>query len=192
MIVLMVNIAPPIVTTDCLSILTAAISGSAAVMAANKKLAHIWARIAAILDGNVASLIEGELLIWMPAHGSMTTIGRAMKSYDRVVTAIDWRANRLADALAKSAVGKVSACINADKLLSAAELLVKHEAALVGVVTRAANEHVIEVTSAEGSVTKRSMRDSTGCKRARRSCARGSSSAGRAALGENVAAEGGG
>lgn len=167
MVTLMINITPPVVVTDCLAILTAAGTGSAQVIAANRKIGHIWSRIVAILDDDVASLVATRRLIWMPAHGPISAIGRSIKSNSRAVTAVDWRANRLADALAKSAIGHTSACVAAEKLLSRAEALVRHEAALVGVVTRAANAHVIEATCEDGRVTKRTVRDSTGCRRPR-------------------------
>ena len=45
----------------------------------------------------------------MPAHTSMHSIGVALRSDGIAVTAVDWRANRLADALAKAAVERVPA-----------------------------------------------------------------------------------
>ena len=47
------------------------------------------------------------LLTWIPAHGSASsTIGIALRSDGRQVSAVDWRANRLVDAAAKAAAAQ--------------------------------------------------------------------------------------
>ncbi len=65
----------------------------------------------------------------------MAAIGTLIKSDGRPVTVVEWRANRLADALAKAAVGDEKVCQVASELMSQAEALVRHEAAVVGAVT---------------------------------------------------------
>ena len=122
---LMVVLEPPRVITDCMSILSAAATGSACVTAPNKPLSQLWARIATILDADVSVLTTHGHLTWMRAHGGVTTIGRAYRSDGRSVSAADWRANRLADALAKAAVGIVPECVVAAKVLKTAEDLAR-------------------------------------------------------------------
>eukprot|EP00959_Pyramimonas_sp_CCMP1952_P404714 8481778-Pyramimonas_sp.AAC.1 len=61
-------------------------------------LAQVWSRISTVLDGDVAVLVTSGKLTWMPAHGTTAVIGTAPRSDGVAVTAVDWRANRLADA----------------------------------------------------------------------------------------------
>ena len=55
--------------------------------------------IAVILDNDITRL--SPYLTWMPAHISKGAIGTRKKSNHREVTAVDYRANRLVDLLAK-------------------------------------------------------------------------------------------
>jgi hypothetical protein len=71
---------PPHIVTDCLSLLRTAECGTASATAATRRLGGIWARIAASLDGNLASLVEGERLVWMPAHQTSADTARRVKS----------------------------------------------------------------------------------------------------------------
>jgi hypothetical protein len=127
----------------------------------------IWTMIAEAVDDDVATLISAKRLTWMPAHKSLAAAGHMLKSNNRPVTAIEWRANRLADVLAKSAAGEEIGCFAASRLLGTAEALVKHEAALAGAVTYAANHQLVSVLSPEGRLVNKTLRDSTGVKRAR-------------------------
>ena len=45
-------------------------------------------------------------VVWMPAHTAAGAIGSACDSKGRRVTALMWRANRLADGLAKQAAAR--------------------------------------------------------------------------------------
>ena len=47
--------------------------------------------------------LELQCLRWMPAHTAEGSIGRVTTSDGTMLTALEWRANRLVDALAKSA-----------------------------------------------------------------------------------------
>ena len=111
---------------DVVGALSAAVRARA--VDADRPLARVWTMIAAALDGDVSLLASGRALIWMPAHGPVSSIGHALKSDGQEVTAIDWRANRLADALAKSAIGDVR---------DGCEELVLREAAVLGACTAA-------------------------------------------------------
>ncbi len=167
LLVLSVAIVPPDIRTDCMSILTAAASGSAKATMPNKMLATLWERIGATLDDDVDTLITSHRLTWVPAHGPMTTIGRALRSDGQTLTAVDWRANRLADALAKRATGASHLCRQAQKVIRQAELLVAHECALLGVVTHAANNHSRVVTDPDGTVRRLTVRDAAALRRPR-------------------------
>ena len=108
----------------------------------------------------------------MPAHGAAATIGNALRSDGNVVTSIAWRGNRLADALAKAAIGIVPLCVAAEKLVATAETLVRHECAVLGASTHAANHHALVVTEASGLQRLNIARDSVGIKRTSTYCRR--------------------
>ena len=91
----------PKIKTDCLSILTSASAGNAAVTGHNKMLARVWNSIAAAVGDDVSVMVEAELWQWVPAHLTIAAVGHATAHSNRRLTIIDWRANRLVDALAK-------------------------------------------------------------------------------------------
>ena len=55
------------------------------------------------MDGNIATLVEDGQLVWMPAHQPLRAIDSETLSNGNLLTGVDWRANRLVDALAKMA-----------------------------------------------------------------------------------------
>jgi hypothetical protein len=97
------NPAVPRTITDCMEVCNALRGGRGAATAGNKRLARVWGRTFNALEDFTQE--DAQQLIWMPAHGSAGTVGVARKSDESRVTLIDWRANRLVDALAKSAAG---------------------------------------------------------------------------------------
>ncbi|CAK0827955.1 unnamed protein product [Prorocentrum cordatum] len=141
MLVLTIALRPPTIRTDCRALLTAAAAGTAQATQPTRMLAQVWSRVPTLVDGGISELVSAGKLTWMPAHGNQTVIGTAMRSDEHVVTAIDWRANRLADVLAKAAAGGPPPCGPASALFAIAERLVAHEAAVLGAVTCAANHH---------------------------------------------------
>ena len=78
-------------------------------------------------------------LRWMPSHTSLPALGHIRDSQGQLVTPLMWRANRLADALAKNAASPHRLPRWASKLVSDAATWTKHQLALLGVVTHAAN-----------------------------------------------------
>ena len=48
-------------------------------------------------------MLEDGKLVWMPAHQRIGSVGVASKSDVNKLTMLEWRANRLADGLAKQA-----------------------------------------------------------------------------------------
>ena len=159
----------PDIVTDCLSIVKAAEMGTASVTGPHRQLASIWASIARAAGIDVSAITSSHRLVWMPAHKSLAAARTHVKSDSRPVTIVDWRANRLADVLAKSAAEAPARCKAGYRLLQNAEILVKHEAALVGVVTHAANHHEVCTVSVDGKPMTRLLRDSTGQRRYRAS-----------------------
>ena len=55
------------------------------------------------LDGDIGRLRAGDTLLWFPAHRTRAAVGAATLSDGSLMAWTDWRANRLVDALAKSA-----------------------------------------------------------------------------------------
>ena len=151
----------PAVRTDCLSLLRVAEEGSARAMAPNKQLARIWCMITGALDGDVASLMRDGQLVWMPAHQTLSSVGEKKLPSGARLTFVDWRANRLVDALAKRSSAEVRTSVAVRSLLDSAWVAVRHFAALLGRVTHAANNHTAEVMGEDGIMVVRRMRDAT-------------------------------
>ena len=149
----------PRVVTDCLGLVHTAQRGLHAAAAPSMQLARIWRQIASCLDGSLAQLTAGENLVWMPAHQGIGRVGHAEKSNGKLLTAIEWRSNRLVDHMAKLAAADGQTPEHVTKLVLAAEVLVRHCAAQLGVATWAANNHWISVVAPDGTVTKARRRD---------------------------------
>ena len=150
---------PPFLRTDCQSLLKTAAEGTAQAHEASRPLARIWKLIADSLDGNIAILIINRNLILMPAHQALSAIGVKVRSDGRLLTVVDWRANRLVDALAKLAAAFGQAPKAITRLLESGRIAVRHGAALLGVVTHAANNHKLQVERPDGTWGTSSIRD---------------------------------
>ena len=59
--------------------------------------------IASALDGDTTSMVEHKQLVWMPAHQPLSAVGHKELSNGKLLTVVDWRENRVVDALAKLA-----------------------------------------------------------------------------------------
>jgi hypothetical protein len=124
------------------------------------------------LDGNIETLADDELLAWMPAHQTLAAIGTRRLSNGKLLTAVDWRANRLVDVLAKQAAATREAPRAVSLLLKSAQAAVRHASALLGRVTVAANHHEVSTTQEDGTekiVVKRDAQQPDAATRARRS-----------------------
>ena len=109
---------PPHMRTDCRALLDSLAAGVEVATAASRPLARIWARIAQALDGSFEGLQHSGMLVWMPAHCTLGAVGEAKLSNGCRLSTIDWRANRLADALAKAGARMRQTVGVTDKLLS--------------------------------------------------------------------------
>jgi hypothetical protein len=147
----------PHTTTDCLGIVDTLASGVRAAVGEKKVLARLWGLIACCLNGDFGH--AASMVVWMPAHGSKLSIGKAIKSDLTPVTSLEWRANRLVDGLAKAAAGANRVERRITKRVVEASALVQYAAAKVGVVTYAANNYKVDVTNAEGVTTNCTKRD---------------------------------
>ena len=91
----------PQIFTDCLGLVRTASRGFQAATSPKMANARIWRLIEDTLDGQMRPLREA--LVWIPAHTSVDQCCLRQRSDLRSMTAIDWRANQLADWLAKDA-----------------------------------------------------------------------------------------
>ncbi len=149
----------PAIRTDCMSLITTAASGIARATEPRKLLGRIWVLIGTALDGDLQKLTDGSTLVWVPAHTSPMSIGEAKRSDGARLNHIDWRANRLADGLAKQAAAASQLPLAVLRLLDSARAAVKHAAKLLGRVTFSANNHTVEVTADDGTTTSCTKRD---------------------------------
>ena len=149
----------PKIITDCLGLLRTAEAGAAAATKSGKQLARTWAVIAANLDGDIAAMTSAKKLVWMPAHQGVGAIGTAIKSNGKPITSLEWRANRLVDAIAKFEASRGMAPQTTVDLLTSATALVRHAAAQVGSATFFANNQTEPCQLANGKTVLKTIRD---------------------------------
>ncbi len=149
----------PLVVTDCKSILDTLIGGYANATAPHRRLARAWALLGQALDQNFTQ--AAECTLWMPSHGPIHSIGRALASDLKPITPIMWRANRLVDILAKGAASPLRVPSWATKAVATVATLVEYHIAHLAVVTHAANNHKIDTVKPDGTVGHTTVRDST-------------------------------
>jgi hypothetical protein len=164
----------PSMRTDCLALIATAAAGVERATNPRKQLARIWSLVAKILDGNLQQLANHCMLVWMPAHNSPAAIGEVKMSNGARLTHVDWRANRLADGLAKLAAADGAPPTALLRLLRSAQAAVEHFARLLGRVTYAANHHVVQEIGADGNLVSHTIRDSVDKPRAARIAKRSS------------------
>jgi len=92
---------PPKMKTDCLSLISAAKAGTVSATDGSRQLARMWKAIAANLGADISALVLHGRLTWIPAHLPYSAVGERTLPCGARLTAIDWRANRLVDMLAK-------------------------------------------------------------------------------------------
>jgi hypothetical protein len=148
----------PAIVTDCKGLLTEAAAATTNCKG-KKKLARTWKHIREACDGNTAQLTTSRRLDWMPAHSSSSSIGAVEKASGKRVTAIDWRANNLADHLARQAAEVNAPPRKTIRLVKDAVEMVKCAAAKLGLVTWAANNCSVLEVQPDGSTRNVVKRD---------------------------------
>ena len=103
--------------------------------------------------------------MWMPAHQAAAASARVPRSDGQAVSTQDWRANRLADVVARSAAMRGAPRGAVTRYVDTAADLLKLEAAALGAVTRAANNHPVDVVTVSGSTVVTTRRDSVTARR---------------------------
>ena len=115
--------------------------------------------IRSVLDDNFQLAIER--VSWMPSHESVEAVGRLRDSQGRPITSVMWRANRLADALAKKAASEHRLPSHALHQVEASAQLVRYHAAKLGVVTHSANNHHVPMVDESGATVVKVVREAT-------------------------------
>lgn len=151
---------PPQMRTDCLSLLKTAEGGTTSATRASRPLARIWHRIGQTLGADISTLMATGVLVWVPAHLNHGAVGEVRLSSGLRLTSVDWRANRLVDKLAKVAAGAATEPKHVTDLVASFEAATVYAAALLGVVTHAANNCVVEEMDEGGKLVTRTRRDS--------------------------------
>jgi len=146
--------------TDCLSLLQTAKAGTSRATEANRPLARVWNIIAEAIGLDLSTLTSTGLLVWVPAHHSHNSVGEAKLSNGIRLSHVDWRANRLVDKLAKTAAGARCAPEFVVELAAGLDAATAHAAALLGIVTHAANNHKVTEVGDGGAIITRIARDS--------------------------------
>ena len=103
-------------------------------------------------------MLNDNKLRWIPAYLTESAVQRTLSS-GHVFTITDWRANRLADALAKSVSYASAISEDSSDFLAAANLATKHACALLGTVTYAANHKEFKAWRANGTPYTKLVRD---------------------------------
>ena len=132
----------PRTCTDCKGILDGTHRQPQALTAATSMLARTWAMILHTLDDDLRAT-HGKL-VWIPAHISAARMQQhpPCTSESEPMSWIQWRANRLADLLAKTAASRHRLPAHLFTMFQKVDVLHKHQAALLGVVTHVANNHM--------------------------------------------------
>jgi len=100
-------------------------------------------------------------VVWMPSHGAAHAIGVLRDSNGARLTPVMWRANRLADLLAKSAAEPTRLPARVRKQVADVSKLYMHHCARLGVATSRANSHRITFIDGQGMERTSVIRDST-------------------------------
>jgi hypothetical protein len=99
-------------------------------------------------------------MTWMPAHTKAAEMQR-VKSNGTPVSTAEWRANQLADILAKKGARSSNLRDSSDKMIRRATCAMRQSAATLGIVTLAANNHVTQRLRGDGSTYSHIARDSS-------------------------------
>ena len=150
--------AIPRIVTDYLGIISTAKAGTSLATAAGAANARLWKMIAHRLDGDITQLAGR--VVWMPAHLAAAAISVRLKSDNRTITCLDFRANRLVDKLALHMATQSREAKWGEVMVSSSRAAAKHALTLLGQVTSAANNHKVNVVGEDGVTRVKTIRDS--------------------------------
>ena len=160
-VVLSMAHSPPMMITDCLGNRRMLLSGEEQATAPGKILARVWHAIFACRE-NVDQRSLQSMFTWMPAHTTAATFSTRCRSDGRRLTAIDWRANAMADALAKKAAQSTRVPVAVRRQFQQMIAAQRYGAAVAGAACRAADSYVTTSYAHDGSLVTTVYRDSIG------------------------------
>ena len=149
------------IVTDCMANRRTLLDGEEAATAAGRMLARVWTAIFACCEGRLRGELDA-VLTWAPAHTSWATLASRMRADGLPITAQDWRANSLADALAKMAARATRAPWSVRKRCRCLQAARRYGAAIAGVACQAANNYVTYGHKQDGTYGEVKYRDSSG------------------------------
>ena len=159
------HIPKGIIVTDCFGFLNAVDNGFVKALTHKSFLARLWRTVVSELDG------QHELdnlyfnFFWMSSHTSLHDLAafklKHIEGQSVPATVLHWGANRLVDAVAKAAGAPFKLLDHSVEWLALHRGLLKNALTLIGQVTWAVNNHVMEV-SVNGKTVKKTCRHSTG------------------------------
>ncbi len=148
----------PKIVTDCKGLLDAAKAGWHSAAAPSRVLARIWNMIATALDGDLQALVQ--ILTWMPAHQTLAMVGNLTLPSGKELSVVDWRANRLADAIAKAFARDNLIDRDTLEIVTSARAAVGYHVSLLAKVTHAANNCQVPSFRKDGTPYCKCARDS--------------------------------
>lgn len=159
------NTGPPEIVTDCMGVVNTAQAGAGAALSHKNTTARIWKEIIELSGGDLSDLRKN--LTWMPSHESIDDVVGLSKSNGRLVTVAEWRANQLADKLAKRGAASSDIRDACEAIIKQAGNALNYHAAQLGIVTKAANMHRVDFTDKHGKLRHKFTRDSSTIDRSR-------------------------
>ena len=159
-VVLSCNPGLPRTVTDCLGLLDMMARGVEEATRACRPMARLWAMIFRCTGTVVPTFGPEDDFIWMPSHCTAATALFTLKSNSCPVSPVEWRANRLADGLAKHAATKGNMSANLLDNLHRANACVECAAAMVGTTSWHANNAHRTTWSSTGEALTLKCRDS--------------------------------
>ena len=140
------------IVTDCLGNVYIIRNGKERATHAFRPLARLWGLIFSALDDTGAEVVDAGLT-WMPAHTALHQVGVALRSDGKPISALDRRANGLADALTKHATEQHRVPPRTRRSLQEATEGIVFAAALAGVTCMAANNHRQSIMHPDGTTS---------------------------------------
>jgi ribonuclease HI len=137
-------IFPSVLLTDCMTVQKGLRRPSEWVKSSKRKLSRVWQVVHDQLEG------QDDIIHWMPAHTSKSSIGQKLCSDSKPVCDIRWTSNQLVDLMAKSAAESCRVPAVTRNWLRQRDKQVSELAKYIGLLTYAVNHFPL----ADGTFTR--------------------------------------
>ena len=148
--------------TDCKGVQDGLRRPEQQLVSAFSRLGRTWSMVLGALDHELGK--ASSRTVWVPAHISCARMMASppLTSQGIALSWIQWRANRLADVLAKAAAARDRLPEKIFKWIKDAQQLHQHQAAVLGLATHAATHFERRVVDPHGQTVTHLIRDSAG------------------------------